>query len=175
MVRRFEAYKSQVVKPFFRNHFARLDRQIVLVDVLQAINAGPEAVADLETALSDILACFRPGRSTWLGSFLTRRIDRILVCATKADHLHRESHRRLEAIVRRIVDDAVARAKFSGARTDVLAMAAVRATREATVSDSGEDLPVSVLIELVLFELLCGLLDGLRLDEHRAQHRHLGV
>lgn len=144
LARRYEAYKTVVVKPFFRNHFARLDRQILLVDVLQAINAGPEAVADLETALTDILACFRPGRSTWLGSFLTRRIDRILVCATKADHLHRESHRRLEAIVRRIVDDAVARAKFSGARTDVLAMAAVRATREATVSDGGEDLPVIV-------------------------------
>ena len=142
--RRYEAYKTVVVKPFFRNHFARLDRQILLVDVLQAINAGPEAVADLETALTDILACFRPGRSTWLGSFLTRRIDRILVCATKADHLHRDSHRRLEAIVRRLVDDAIARAKFSGARTEVLAMAAVRATREATVNDNGDDLPVIV-------------------------------
>ena len=44
MARRYEAYKTVVVKPFFREHFARLDRQIVLVDVLQAINAGPEAV-----------------------------------------------------------------------------------------------------------------------------------
>ncbi|MCE7030672.1 YcjX family protein [Jiella avicenniae] len=142
--RRYEAYKTVVVKPFFRNHFARLDRQILLIDALQAINAGPEAVSDLETALADILACFRPGRSSWLGSFLTRRIDRILVAATKADHLHHESHRRLEAIVRVMVDDAVARAKFSGAKTEVLAMAAVRATREATVSDGGEDLPVIV-------------------------------
>lgn len=142
--RRYEAYKTVVVKPFFRNHFARLDRQILLIDALQAINAGPEAVSDLETALTDILACFRPGRSSWLGSFLTRRIDRILVAATKADHLHRESHRRLEAIVRVMVDDAVARAKFSGAKTEVLAMAAVRATREATVKDGGEDLPVIV-------------------------------
>ncbi|MBO0662993.1 YcjX family protein [Jiella sp. MQZ9-1] len=144
LARRYEAYKTVVVKPFFRNHFARLDRQILLVDVLQAINAGPEAVADLETALTDILGCFRPGRSTWLGGFLTRRIDRILVAATKADHLHRESHRRLEAIVRQIVDDAVARAKFSGAKTDMLAMAAVRATREATITDAGEALPVIV-------------------------------
>ncbi|MCQ0989721.1 YcjX family GTP-binding protein [Jiella marina] len=142
--RRYEAYKTVVVKPFFRNHFARLDRQILLVDALQAINAGPEAVADLETALTDILSCFRPGRSTWLGSFLTRRIDRILVAATKADHLHRESHRRLEAIVRKLVDDAVRRANFSGAQTSVLAMAAVRATHEATVTDQGEELPVIV-------------------------------
>ena len=142
--RRYEAYKTVVVKPFFRNHFARLDRQILLVDVMQAINAGPEAVRDLEHALADILNCFRPGRSSWLGSFLTRRIDRILVAATKADHLHRDSHRRLEKIVRRLLDDAIARANFSGAQTEILAMAAIRATREATVTEDGDALPVIV-------------------------------
>ena len=36
MERRYEAYKTHVVKPFFRDHFARLDRQIVLVDALDA-------------------------------------------------------------------------------------------------------------------------------------------
>ncbi|WP_062211261.1 YcjX family protein [Aureimonas sp. AU12] len=142
--RRYEAYKTVVVKPFFRDHFARLDRQILLVDALQAINAGPEAVRDLETALADILACFRPGRASWMGSLLTRRIDRILVAATKSDHLHRESHQRLENIVRRLVDDAIGRANFSGATTDVVAMAAIRATREASVTDRGQALPVIV-------------------------------
>ncbi|SJZ87494.1 YcjX family protein [Consotaella salsifontis] len=142
--RRYEAYKSVVVKPFFREHFARLDRQILLIDALQAINAGPEAVRDLETALTDILACFRPGRASWLGSLLTRRIDRILVAATKADHLHRESHPRLEAIVQRLVNSAIQRARFSRAEVHVLAMAAVRATREATIEDHGDKLPVIV-------------------------------
>src|SRR6201991_2078451 len=41
MVRRYEAYKDHVVRPFFRDHFARLDRQIVLVDALAAFNSGP--------------------------------------------------------------------------------------------------------------------------------------
>ena len=39
--RRYEAYKTHVVKPFFRDHFARLDRQIVLVDVLTALGRFP--------------------------------------------------------------------------------------------------------------------------------------
>ncbi|MEO0830404.1 MAG: YcjX family protein, partial [Pseudomonadota bacterium] len=38
MARRYEAYKSKVVKPFFRDHFARIDRQVVLVDALGAIH-----------------------------------------------------------------------------------------------------------------------------------------
>ncbi len=140
MERRFEAYKDVVVRPFFRTHFARLDRQVVLVDVLAALNGGPAAVADLETALADILACFRPGRASWLSSVLTRRIDRILFAATKADHLHHTSHDRLEAILRRLTDKAIARASFAGAKVDVRAIAAVRATREATVRRDGESL-----------------------------------
>ena len=103
MERRYEAYKDVVVRPFFREHFARLDRQIVLVDALAAFNAGPEALHDLEAALAGILDCFRIGRSTFLSSLFRPRIDRILFAATKADHLHHSSHDRLEAILRRAV------------------------------------------------------------------------
>ncbi|XBQ05971.1 MAG: YcjX family protein [Stappia sp.] len=141
MERRYEAYKKHVVRPFFRDHFARLDRQIVLVDALNALNAGPAAVADLETALTEILAAFRPGKVSRLFSILTRRIDRILFAATKADHLHRADHDRLEAILRRLVARAIDRAEYGGAEVDVLALAAIRATREATLTHDGEDVP----------------------------------
>jgi predicted YcjX-like family ATPase len=141
MESRYEAYKDVVVRPFFRTHFARLDRQVVLVDVLTALNGGREALLDLEVALGEILSCFRPGASSWLGQVLTRRIDRILFAATKADHLHHTSHDRLELILRRLLDRAISRASFSGAEVDVKAIAAIRATREALVKRNGESLP----------------------------------
>ncbi|MEO1199630.1 MAG: YcjX family protein [Pseudomonadota bacterium] len=144
MERRYESYKSVVVRPFFRDHFARLDRQIVLVDTLQAINAGPAALHDLETALTETLSAFRPGVSTWLGRILTRRIERILFAATKADHLHHTSHDQLEAVLRKLTDSALKRAQFAGAEVDVLALASVRATREATLPQNGESLPVII-------------------------------
>jgi predicted YcjX-like family ATPase len=133
--RRYEAYKDIVVRPFFRDHFARLDRQIVLVDTLRALNAGPAAVADLETALTDILACFRQGDANPLARLVSRRIDRILFAATKADHVHHTSHDRLEAILNRLVARAARRAKFAGAETSSVALAAIRATREGRVHD----------------------------------------
>lgn len=144
MERRYEAYKTHVVKPFFREHFARLDRQIVLIDALQAVNRGAEAVQDLERALGDVMACFRPGANGFLSSFLTRRIDRVVVAATKADHLHHENHPHLEALTRRLVDRAIARIGLSGADVEVMALASVRATREATVRQDGATLPVIV-------------------------------
>ena len=141
MVRRYEAYKDVVIRPFFRDHFSRLDRQIVLVDALSAFNAGPEALADLEAALAGILDCFRIGRSTLFSALFRPRIDRILFAATKADHLHHSSHDRLEAVLRRAVAKAVAKAEDTGANIDVVALAAVRATREATVARGREKLP----------------------------------
>jgi uncharacterized protein len=140
MRRRFEAYKEVAVRPFFREHFARLDRQIVLIDALAAFNAGPEAVRDLEGTFASLLDCFEIGRRTFLSSLLRPRADRILFAATKADHLHHASHDRLEAILRRMVDRTVTRADVAGAAVDVIALAAVRATREAEVRRHGETL-----------------------------------
>jgi uncharacterized protein len=133
MQRRYESYKKDIVRPFFRDHFARLDRQIVLVDALSSLNSGPAAVRDLETAMTEVLTAFRAGRSNVLSTIFRPKIDRILFAATKADHLHHESHDRLEAILRMLVGRAIARAEDVGARVDVVAMAAIRATREATV------------------------------------------
>jgi predicted YcjX-like family ATPase len=53
MTRRYDSYVAKVVRPFFFGHFARLDRQIVLVDALTALNAGPAAVADAIGAVAD--------------------------------------------------------------------------------------------------------------------------
>lgn len=144
MEKRYEAYKTYVIKPFFRNHFARLDRQIILVDALQAINAGPSALSDLETALTDILHCFNPGQSNWLSSIFSRRVERILFAATKADHLHHENHDKLAALLRKLTDNALRRAKFSGASVNVVALAALRSTTEAISKDGDEELPVIV-------------------------------
>ncbi len=140
MERRYEAYKSHVVRPFFRDHFARLDRQVVLVDALSAINSGPAAMRDLETALGDILGAFRAGRSNLLTTLFRPKIDRILFCATKADQLHHTSHDRLEAILRQTVARAIAKAEHVGASVDVIALAAVRATREAAIKQKGTTL-----------------------------------
>ncbi len=141
MRRRYDAYIDIVVRPFFRDHFARLDRQIVLVDAMAAINAGPEAVRDLEGALTAVLDCFRTGRKTFWGTLFRPQIDRILLAATKADHLHHTSHDRLEAILKMLTEPALTKADLAGAQVDVVALAAVRATREATVERGGERLP----------------------------------
>jgi uncharacterized protein len=141
MVRRFDAYKSRVVRPFFRDHFARLDRQVVLADVLGAIHAGPEAVERLGQTMTELLHAFRPGRNAWLARILgARRVERILFAATKADHLHHGQHDRLTAIMAALLRQSRDRADFAGARTEAMAIAALRTTIEEQHTRGGRTL-----------------------------------
>ena len=149
MARRYDSYVAHVVRPFFRDHFSRLDRQIVLVDVLGALAGGPEGVAELESALASVLRAFRPGVASWLQSLVgARRIDRLVFAATKADHIHHTSHDRLEAILRLLTQRAAGRAGEAGAETRIMALAALRATREAQIRDGGTPLPCIVGVPL---------------------------
>ena len=141
MRRRYDSYRDAVVRPFFRDHFARIDRQIVLIDVLAALDAGPEAMRDLQDAMVAVLDCFRVGRGGWLNALFSPRADRILFAATKADQLHHSAHDRLEAILKQLTESAIARAGGAGAEVDVIALAAVRATREAVIRGEGGGLP----------------------------------
>ena len=141
MVRRYEGYKSKVVQPFFRDHFARVDRQIVLVDVLGAIHQGPQAVEDLRRTMADVLAAFRPGRNGWLSGLLGgKRVEKILFAATKADHLHHAQHPALTAIMTALLTEAKSRADFAGAETAALSIASLRCTVEELLQQDGEAL-----------------------------------
>ncbi|MEO0671507.1 MAG: YcjX family protein [Pseudomonadota bacterium] len=141
LTRRFDAYRTHVVIPFFRDHFSKLDRQIVLVDALAALNGGSRALDDLRDALRAALSAFRPGATSWLGRlFGDRRIDRVLFAATKADHIPQSSHEALRQILHALTSEAARRAEAADAATRVVALAAIRATHETTATVSGETL-----------------------------------
>lgn len=141
MTRRYDSYVGHVVKPFFRDHFSRIDRQIVLLDALSALNRGPAALLELSAAMGNVLSAFRPGVNSWLSSIFRRRVDRIVFAATKADHLHQSSHAALEGLVGVLTERAQKRASFAGATVKPLALAAIRATREGEVKSGREMVP----------------------------------
>lgn len=136
MAARFARYREEVVEPFYRAHFARLDRQVVLFDAIGALAAGQVVFADAGGALEAALASFRYRRIPLLDQ-LRRRIDRVLVLATKADHVTTTQYLNLRQLVA---------GRFSGTRwadaidEDMLrfdVVAAVRATQDGWMCRDG--------------------------------------
>ena len=118
---------------FFRNHFSRIDRQVVLVDPLTALARGPKALLDLELAMGATLKAFRPGQNSFLRSiFQGRRVEKILFAATKADTLHHSQHDALVSLMQALLRGAIDRAEFAGAVTSAMAISALRTTSEET-------------------------------------------
>jgi uncharacterized protein len=132
MASRFDAYKRTIVRPFFAQLGRNVDRQIVLVDVLRALNAGEEAFTDQRLALDTILSAFRFGRRSLLRRLFGARIDRVLFAATKADHVPALQRDHLEALMANLVEAPTLRAKATHARVAATALASIRCTEDGT-------------------------------------------
>jgi predicted YcjX-like family ATPase len=144
MEARFEAYKRAVVQPFFAQLARGADRQIVLIDVLRALNAGEEAFADQRLALETILEAFRFGRRSPLRFLFGARIDRVLFAATKADHVPALQRDHLEALTANLVAVPTLRARHAHARVAAAALAAIRCTEDGTDVIDGRKVDVVI-------------------------------
>ena len=140
MAERFRRYKDRVVAPFYEHHFATIDRQVVLVDLLEPLNRGPAVFADTKLALEAILQSFAYGRSSWLKRLFDPRIDRLLFAATKADHVAANQHPNLKQLTQRLVEEAARGAAFEGVRIETLAVASIRSTDTVRTEHHGQEL-----------------------------------
>lgn len=138
MSKRFEEYKKKVIKPFYRNHFKNMDRQIVLMDVLRALKLGEQAFNEMTETLRETLSSFnysKGGLLSWLGGVHT---SHVLFAATKADHVIRGDRANLEQMLYKMLSlvDENNELRSKAAQHDVIALASVRATEDRMTINS---------------------------------------
>lgn len=138
MAERFERYREEVVRAFYEEHFSRFDRQIVLVDLLSALNAGPGHFADTQDTLRLILKSFRYGSSGLLGRLFAPRIDRLLFAVSKADHVAPNQHPALKHLLELMIQPAARAPRFQGITVDVMTLAALRCTDVVRTEHQGQ-------------------------------------
>jgi uncharacterized protein len=145
MEERFETYKAQVVTPFYEQHFRNFSRQVVLVDVLGALLAGREAFDDTRLALEAIMESFRYGAGGALMRLLRgARIDKVLLAATKADHVPEVQRDHLAALLRNMAALPALDVVGANAAIDVAAIASVISTEEDMQEIDGQRVQVVV-------------------------------
>ena len=145
MERRYEAYKTEKVMPFYQNYFRNYSRQVVLVDVLGALLAGQEVFDDTRRAIDAILESFRYGQNSLITRLLrSARVERVLFAATKADHVPDVQRDHLAALLRNMVALPSLDVTSSNARMDVAALASVISTEDDTEEIGGRRVQVVV-------------------------------
>ncbi len=144
---RFLEYKEQVVKKFYRQHFLRFDRQIVLADCLTplnacSINSGPESFADLQLAIDMILESYSYGKSGLFSRLFSPRIDKLLFAATKADHVTSEQHAPMVSLLNQLIYKSKHSLNFEAVEMKTLAIAAVKSTNSGKSFHEGQQVSV---------------------------------
>ena len=126
--REYERYVSSIVKPFYRDHFSRLDRQVILVDVLQALNAGELYLEDMRVAMTRVLESFSYGHATLLNRLFNPKIDRVVIVASKIDQVLPEQHENVRALIAALVNEAYRKVRFEQVDVHCEAVASIRAS-----------------------------------------------
>jgi predicted YcjX-like family ATPase len=127
LVRRYEAYRQQV-RQFYRQVFGQLRRQVVLIDLLTALQHGHESFADLAMAVRTIAEAFDALRNPILRSLSLGRVDRLALVATKADHISSSQVANLVALLRDMIGEPFVQA--NARQAGLMAIASVRATTQ---------------------------------------------
>jgi predicted YcjX-like family ATPase len=140
MAQRYERYRDSVVRSFYRDHFSRFDRQIVLVDLLGVLNRGRACFDDVEAALATVLRSFRYGPSGLLARLFRPRIEVLLFAASKADHVAHNQHHNLRLLLEQMVSEAAGNARFEGIKPSFVSLAALRSTEMVRTDHHGQAL-----------------------------------
>ncbi|WP_290611133.1 YcjX family protein [Arsukibacterium sp. UBA3155] len=137
----YQSYRDYVVKPFYKQHFSQLDRQVVLVDCLSALNAGAAATAELSQALQLIMQSFQYGPSSMLRRLFKPQISKVLFAASKADHVTPEQHQALTLLLQNLLRQPLKQTTYQLAKTEAMALAAVSASKSGYVEQQGQRQP----------------------------------
>jgi len=136
--RRYDSYKEHVVKKFYTQHLSNYDRQIVLVDALRTLNLGYPIFEDMRNAVNMVLHSFRYGKTGLFSRLLGLKIDKMLLAATKADHITPNQLPNLERFLQLMLAKSQNNASFEGVITKTLALSAVKCTQAANATFQGQ-------------------------------------
>ncbi len=143
LIARYEEYQTKVVKAFYNNHFSLFDRQIVLVDCLQPLNAGYESFQDMKSALEQTIASFEYGKSSFLRRLFAPKIDKVLFAATKADHVTPEQHPNLVSLLQQMVHPSWQQVAYENIEMNCVTLASIQATQSGFIGDGESKVPDS--------------------------------
>ena len=124
----YQHYIEQCVKPFYQDHFSKIDRQLILVDILKALHQGKPYFEELQVGLSRVLDSFKYGHNSLLSRLFNPKIERVLFAATKIDQVLPDQHEAVRALISHVIQDAYRKATYELTDIHCEAIAAVRST-----------------------------------------------
>lgn len=133
--RKFKYYQEHVIKPFYNDYFKDYNRQVVLVDVLSALQAGENALAELKLALNELMKSFEYGSNSLLRRLFSPQIDKVALVAAKADHVSPHQHAAMRQLLSQLMQQSRQQLDFDRIAYQTFAVSGIAVSQPGKLDD----------------------------------------
>jgi len=125
---KYNHYIKEVVKGIHLEHFKGFQRQVVLVDVIEALQNGYECYKDMKTGLQGMLDLYDHKNKNFFLQWLSPSIKKVLFIATKADQVAASQHANFSMLLNDMIEEICRNMDISHIQTDTQIAASLKST-----------------------------------------------
>lgn len=140
---RYRRYLKEVVEDIHLEHFKGFERQVVLVDVIEALQNGYECYRDMNAGVQSMLHLYEHKNKNFLLQWLAPSIKQVLFVATKADQVAASQHANFSMLLEDMIEDIRHDMDISHIKTDTQIVASLKST--TTIEKEYEGMKLSFL------------------------------
>lgn len=119
-------YVNNITKKIHFDFFQDFDRQIVLVDVIEALQHGPACYTDMKGAISAMMSAYDHSNKNFVKQWINPSIRRTLFVASKADLVAASQHTNYDALLKELTEDIRRKLDISHVKTSIQIVSSVR-------------------------------------------------
>lgn len=125
----YERYVKEIVTDIQLKYFKGFDRQIVLIDVIKALQNGPKCYKDMKNGLNKIVSLYDHKRYSFLKRLFTPTIKKVIFAAPKCDLVSLSQRQNYKELLNKMVKDYKENLEFNDIKTYSSIFAAVKCTQ----------------------------------------------
>ncbi len=145
---RFNYYRDNIVRPFFKEYFSSVDRQLLLVDVLKVLNHGYDSYRELQQTLSKLITSFDYGQTNWLKRMFQPKINKLIIASSKSDQVPPEQHNAMKSFLSNMLIDAENQVGYQGIDVATVVFSAIQVTEPVLAEHENKKLACVKGVEL---------------------------
>lgn len=138
--RRYKEYLKGIVRDIQLEHFKGFDRQIVLVDIIEALQNGSQCYIDMKDGIRSMLSLYDHKDKNFISQWFSSSINRVTFVATKTDLVASSQHNNYLALLDEMVEDIRRELDIGHIKTDTQVIASVKCTQTVTRKHEGRTL-----------------------------------
>jgi len=125
---RYNRYVNEVVRDIHLEHFKGFKRQIVLIDVVEALQNGYKCYSDMKAGLRTMLHLYDYKNKNFFAKWFSPSINRVIFVASKADLVASSQHANFSMLLDDMIDDIRREMDISHIKTDTQIIASLKST-----------------------------------------------